>query len=409
MFITLGESIQEIILEGIRRAKSLGILADEAANVAVLQQLIIFLKYVNPDIGVAKTEFLATKCIDDPRGANAEVITNHILDTLKECDLEVRNLKSFVSDGASVMTGEHNGVAARLKRVNKVLLNFHCICNRLALACADTGDSIKYIVKVESLLKETWKFFENSPKRISIFMKVQTELKDVALTERTKKIVGKKIRKACRTRSLSLQKSVNSVFETYAALLHTFQELEKDALAVGMLKKMKTGKFLGTIYILKEVVPCLTTLSKTFQAGALNFSHVGPAINHNQATLEAVKSSQSPLKKLQEDIKPEGRLGGLELTITDNDKKILGNLLSAYVAGLAKNITSRFNDCLSALSSFSILSPVFLPKSTSPEFKEYVTKRSRSWLIIFSKRRKRKTKKSLKHNLKHSGPNSSLT
>ena len=172
-------------------------------------------------------------------------------------------------------------------------------------------------------------------------MKVQTELKDVALTERAKKIVGKKIRKACRTHWLSLEQSVNSVFETYAALRHTFQELKKDAL----LKKMKTVKFLRTIYVLKEVVPCLTTLSKAFQAGALNFSLVGPAINHTQASLEAVKSSQSPLKKLQEDIKPEGRLGGLELTITDNDKKILSNLLSTYVSGLAKNITSRFNAC----------------------------------------------------------------
>ena len=111
-------------------------------------------------------------------------------------------------------------------------------------------------------------------------------------------------------------------------MLHTFQELEKDALAVGLLKKMKTVKFLGSIYILKEVVPCLTTLSKTFQAGALNFSHVGLAINHTQASLEAVKSSQSPLKKLQDYIKPEGRLGGLEMIITDNDKKILGNLKS---------------------------------------------------------------------------------
>ena len=92
---------------------------------------------------MAKTEFLATKCIGDPHGANAEVITDHMLDTLKECDLEVRNLKSFPSDGASVITGEHSGVAARLKLVNKVLLNFHCICHRLALTCADTGDSIK--------------------------------------------------------------------------------------------------------------------------------------------------------------------------------------------------------------------------------------------------------------------------
>ena len=76
MFVTLGESIQEIILERIRRAKSFGILADEAADVAVLQQLVIFLKYVNPDTGLAKTEFLATKCIDDTRGANAEGITD---------------------------------------------------------------------------------------------------------------------------------------------------------------------------------------------------------------------------------------------------------------------------------------------------------------------------------------------
>ena len=157
-------------------------------------------------------------------------------------------------------------------------------------------------------------------------------------------------------------------------MLHTFQELEKDAPAVGLLKKMKTVKFLGSIYILKEVVPCLTTLSKTFQAGALNFSHVGLAINHTQASLEAVKSSQSPLKKLQDYIKPEGRLGSLEMTITDNDKKILGNLLSVYVSGLAKNITSHFNDCLFILSSFSILSPVTLPKSTLPEFKEYGNK-----------------------------------
>lgn len=98
---------------------------------------------------------------------------------------------------------------------------------------------------------------------------------------------------------------------------------------------MKTVKFLETIYILKEVVPCLTTLSNTFQAGALNVLNVGPAITHTQAR-EAVKSNQSPLKKLQEDIKPEGRLGGLELTITDNDKKIPGNLLSAYVVRPAK-------------------------------------------------------------------------
>ena len=56
MFNTLGESIQEIILRRIRRAKSFGILADEAADVAVLQQFTIFIKYVNPEVGRLKQD-----------------------------------------------------------------------------------------------------------------------------------------------------------------------------------------------------------------------------------------------------------------------------------------------------------------------------------------------------------------
>jgi len=155
-------------------------------------------------------------------------------------------------------------------------------------------------MEVEGILKETWKFFETSPKRTSVFMKVQRELHDLSLTDKAKKIVTKKIRKACRSRWLSLEQSINSVFETYIALLHTFQELKKDALALGLLKKMKTVTFVDTIYILKEVLPCLSALSKTFQAGALNFLHVAPAIQHTQASLENVKSSQSSLKKLDD-------------------------------------------------------------------------------------------------------------
>lgn len=226
------------------------------------------------------------------------------------------------------------------------MLNLHCICHRLALACADTGDSVKYINKVEGILKETWKFFEPSPKRTGVFMKVQTELYDLSLRDRAKKIVTKKIRKACHTHWLSLEQSISSIYETYITLLHTFTELKQDPLALGLFKTMKTANFMGNIYVLKEVLPSLTALSKTFRAGALNFSHVGPAIHHTKTSLETIKSSQSPLKKVEEDVKDKGRLGSLDLTLTDNNKRVLGNFLSAHVSGLKNNITSCFNDCL---------------------------------------------------------------
>ena len=69
---------------------------------------------------------------------------------LKEFDLNINKMKSFVSNGASVMTGIHYRVAESLKRVNNVMLNFHCICHRLALACS--GNETEHIKKVEEIL-----------------------------------------------------------------------------------------------------------------------------------------------------------------------------------------------------------------------------------------------------------------
>ena len=62
-------------------------------------------------------------------------------------NLQLENLKGFASDGASVKTGKYNGVAAKFKELEscKIMINIHCICHRLALACADTGDALKYI------------------------------------------------------------------------------------------------------------------------------------------------------------------------------------------------------------------------------------------------------------------------
>ena len=41
---------------------------------------------------------------------------------------------------------------------------------------------------------------------------------------------------------------------TFITLLHTFQELKPDALALGLYKKIKRPTFLGTLFILKEVL-----------------------------------------------------------------------------------------------------------------------------------------------------------
>ena len=124
-----------------------------------LEQLIMFVKFVDYELEEPRTVFLSAECIIDPSGPNAEALTESILGVLKEFDLNINKMKSFVGDGASVMTGIHNGVAVRLKRVNNVMLNFHCICHRLALACCDSGNETEYIKEVEGILTQIWNFF----------------------------------------------------------------------------------------------------------------------------------------------------------------------------------------------------------------------------------------------------------
>ena len=82
-------------------------------------------------------------------------------------------------------------------------------------------------------------------------------------------VVTKKVQKACRTRWLSKSNAVDGVWEDFVAIIQAINLAnEKDGLTTYLLPKMKSFKFIGTIYILKAVLPELAALSRVFQLGA---------------------------------------------------------------------------------------------------------------------------------------------
>lgn len=80
-----------------------------------------------------------------------------------------------------------------------------------------------------------------------------------------------KLKMACKTRWLSYEKSVSSLLSEFEAVLQLLHMLPQ-ANAAGLLKKVQNAKFVGTLYILGDVLPILSELSLTFQSGYLNFS-----------------------------------------------------------------------------------------------------------------------------------------
>ena len=118
-----------------------------------------------------------------------------------------------------VMVSKNNGVTAKGGQSNNKLLNIHRVCHRLALACTDSCDQLKLIKEVD-VLRQLWYYFHNSPKKTACFLKCQMQLKKVTLnhTDETKKLLAKRLKKACQTRWLSFNASVTAALQSYEAI-----------------------------------------------------------------------------------------------------------------------------------------------------------------------------------------------
>ena len=423
LFLILGEVVRETVLTRTENAQCFGLLTDEVTDIAVIQLLVTFIQYVMN--GEIHTNFLfADNLLSKSDSANSDTIVKILLTNLGRLKLPLNKLSSFVSDGASVMTGVHNGVAAQLKDVNKALISVHCVSHRLALACTDTSSEIQYITKVHDWLFSLWRFFEKSPKKLAMYLKVQLELKEITLAENKRTFIQRRLKKACTTRWLSFDNSVKAFHEDYLAVILTLSALsEKEPKAKGLLSELRTPKFLGTVYILREVLPNLSCLSKTLQRGSIHYSSLQPALEFTADKLDEIAASQNPVTSLKKDLHPRtGRLklisnisdqepttndnpetsthcreyhvseptvdhannnGEEEISINSQLKKITGlslsthvetflvNLLQKYVTALHTNLEQRFSKGLPILNTFKIFDPTLVPERGSAAFKTY--------------------------------------
>ena len=115
---------------------------------------------------------------------------------------------------------------------------------------------------------------------MATFIKIQAYVNNVQLSGKGEKAVATKLQKAYKTCWLSFDASVNSVKKCIYPLLLALKHLEPNsAIAGGLYKKMYSGYFLRTLYLLSEVLPILSTLNKTFQKGELSYAHIKGSIN----------------------------------------------------------------------------------------------------------------------------------
>ena len=203
----------------------------------------------------------------DFASCNSEAIIELVKKDLATYNLHISRLMGLSTNGASVMVGMNNGVAAKLRQRNSKLLNMHCVCHQLALAWTDTCQELKYIREVEDVLRQLWYYFHNSPNRMACFPKCQIELRKDQLNhiERTKKLLAKRLKKACQTRRpnfLCFCLSATAL-QSYEAILLSPQEID-DVTAIDLISKLKQVKFIGALYIVNAILTVIASLSRQF-------------------------------------------------------------------------------------------------------------------------------------------------
>lgn len=375
IFNTIGDTLLSNIVTEINSSQCMGLLCDDVSDVSTIEQMVTFVQYVHN--GEVKVKFLSVdNLLEHSTSPNAITMHQTLKSRFDKFELKMTNICALASDGAAVMTGKTGGLGARLKEDSPQCINIHCICHRLALACVQTVKDTKQITQVELNLTQLWKYFEGSPKRMAMYTKSQIDKyqRQTVPGNATHKKISRRLKKACRTRWLSFDKSVDAAVKDLDSILLCLSSLAEECpTADGFLKKMKKAQWVASLYILEDILPVLSILSKTFQGSQINFSEIGPNISITITTLRAKLELKQAQKKLKEDFATEGRFALLEIKITDATLTFCDNLQSRYIDKLIENIQARFDATLPVLSAFNVFNPDCLPDQNSELWTSYGT------------------------------------
>ena len=156
----IGVWVDELQINQVRDAPFFSLMADECVDVANIEELSVFCRWVENEVPVEHfMEILPLKKTD------AQSIYSVLLDWLKKKDLQCNKLVGMGFDGAATFAGKKSGVQACLKNHAPHSVFVHCHCHKLQLACVQSANRTEGIKHVYTTLTTLWKFFHHSPKR----------------------------------------------------------------------------------------------------------------------------------------------------------------------------------------------------------------------------------------------------
>ena len=164
--------IAQQLNEDFTKAKFYSVLTDGSTDKSVTEKEVLYVLYFdphsnsNPDEVEVKLSFL---CLKNVKKANAEGITNAIEESFQSLGILPNELYSklvgFGADGASVNSGNKNGVKALLEKNAPWLVYTWCVAHKLEVALKDALNGTIFN-NVDDVLTKLYSLYHKSPKRM---------------------------------------------------------------------------------------------------------------------------------------------------------------------------------------------------------------------------------------------------
>ncbi|XP_030281580.1 zinc finger protein 862-like [Sparus aurata] len=334
-----------------------GLQVDETTDITTTKELVLLTRLITG--GEVINRFAGMVEVDDGK---ANTISSAILAWIQKKGLDVQKLMGLGSDGAPVMTGKRNGVATLLKGQSKHLVAIHCIAHRLALAAGQAGEAVAYFRnKFKQNLGELFRFYDNSACRMSRLHQIQDMLDIIRTT----------MKNAVDTRWLSHDEACKALHKSLPVVLLSLDHEAKDNVtAFGLLAWLKDYRTLATLYLLCDLLPHLSALSRCFQHAKINLLQIHSNVQTTVALVRTMREGMngSRLSKLEQDLLAGGRLAEFSISMSPELKlKWQKEVREPFIDRLLQNLQDRF-DSTQLLSSFAILDSSLMPQPMPEDY-----------------------------------------
>lgn len=377
MLYVLSEVIEQSILTQVKESDHIALMLDETTDCTVTEQLALHCRYIEKASGNLKSCYLRTIDVLKPEiesvssessqdtciSVNAATITKRVEEFFSVANINAAlKLRGIGTDGASTMIGHRNGVVTRLKKLVPTAIGIHCAAHRLNLASSQAADTVAYVKKFSSVLRQLFDFFDNSSVRIAGLQAIQTLLKEKG-----------RLLAPCSTRWLSTERSVNRLKSCFSSVVLSLQresEERSDAKALGLNRLITERRFISTMLLLCDALPHVTHLSKCFQLAECDYSIIPRVLTSTICSLQQLKHFDGThLTNLTHFV---DELTGIGITISAHsnlgDEYFQNSVREPYLNSLIKNLEQRFDD-KSTMAAFDILNPsrlTSLPTTEDP-------------------------------------------